>query len=215
MTMQGQLSLFGGASGAATVAPAPFPPIIDDERRTEALEWLSGNDWEFQELEEKIEDAEHRDKPDRAYLARLFAECEDLVRLYLTGEIGPEAEARCATFEEHLRELGVPYVVVEEVTRRIFPASDIDPFDFLVYSESGPNLLVLVREATGDSRYAPDERSAHEADVALLAEWEKVFGGEFVGAFAFGSPNGWRCITSRDFGLSMNALHVRPFPEFL
>ena len=58
-----------------------------------------------------------------------------------------------AAFEHYLRANAIPYVAVDEAKRAlqrkqsggIAGASKLKSFDFVVYSESGPNLLVDVK----------------------------------------------------------------------
>ena len=50
-----------------------------------------------------------------------------------------------AAFEDYLRAKGWPYIAVDEAKKAIFAGGAIKSFDFLVYSASGPNLLVDVK----------------------------------------------------------------------
>ena len=98
-----------------------------------------------------------------------------------------------AAFEDYLRGRGWPYVVVDEAKKAIFADSAIKSFDFLVYSETGANLLVDVK-----GRRFPDVGGARRArspkawenwitrdDVEGLSEWEKVFGPDFTAILVF------------------------------
>ena len=98
-----------------------------------------------------------------------------------------------AAFEDYLRSRGWPYVAVDEAKKAIFAGSAIKSFDFLVYSSSGPNLLVDVK-----GRKFPDSGLARKGkasrawenwvtreDVEGLGEWEKVFGQGFSAALVF------------------------------
>ena len=98
-----------------------------------------------------------------------------------------------AAFEDYLRAKGWPYVAVDEAKKAIFAGAAIKNFDFLVYSESGRNLLVDVK-----GRKFPDgvrglKRGASRAwenwitrqDVEGLGEWEKVFGRDFTAVLIF------------------------------
>ncbi len=97
-----------------------------------------------------------------------------------------------AAFEDYLRSRGQPYVAVDEAKKAIFAGATVKSFDFLVYSESGPNLLVDVK-----GRKFPDavrgkrqpsrawENWVTRQDLDGLAEWEKVFGDDFQAALVF------------------------------
>ena len=88
-------------------------------------------------------------------------------------KLDPQDSSGKAGLEHLLRERGVPYVAVDEAKKAIFAGSSLDAFDFLVYCDDGPNHLVLIVHG----------RPTAEQD-AQLAEWEKVFGSQFVGVFA-------------------------------
>ena len=97
-----------------------------------------------------------------------------------------------AAFEDFLRAGGLPYVAVDEAKKALFGAAAIKSFDFLVYSNSGPNLLVDVK-----GRKFPDAASGRKAagrawenwvtreDLAGLAEWQRVFGPDFRATLVF------------------------------
>jgi hypothetical protein len=98
-----------------------------------------------------------------------------------------------AAFEDYLRGRQLPYVAVDEAKKAIFSGAAIKSFDFLVYSQSGPNLLVDVK-----GRKFPDTTPGHgsraarawenwvtRGDVESLAEWEKVFGPAFQAVLTF------------------------------
>ncbi len=89
--------------------------------------------------------------------------------------------------ETHLRQKGWPYVAVDEAKKAIFNASEIDAFDFLVYSTTGPNLLVLIVT-----------RRPTPAQVQQMTEWEKVFGKDFTAAFTFQAAGQWRTLSLKD-----------------
>ncbi len=91
------------------------------------------------------------------------------------------------SFENHLRDKGWPYVRVDEAKKAIFNASQIKGFDFLVYSSSGPNLLVLIVT-----------RRPTAAQVEQMREWEKVFGAGFQTAFTFQAGGAWRVLSLQD-----------------
>ncbi len=98
-----------------------------------------------------------------------------------------------AAFEDYLRAKGWPYVAVDETKKAIFAGASVKSFDFLVYSESGANLLVdvkgrkfpdaVVGRKRGHSRVW--ENWITEQDAEGLAAWEKVFGGDFVAVLVF------------------------------
>jgi hypothetical protein len=97
-----------------------------------------------------------------------------------------------AAFEDYLRARGWPYVAVDEAKRAIFAGAALKSFDFLVYSQAGPNLLVDVK-----GRKFPDgvvgakrgsrawENWVTRGDVEGLAEWQKVFGPDFRAVLVF------------------------------
>ena len=89
-----------------------------------------------------------------------------------------------ASFEHVLREAAVPYVAVDEAKRALFGKAKLKGFDFLVYSRSGPNLLIDVK-----GRRTSGGRSVQtwvtRRDVEDLAQWERVFGDDFRAMLAF------------------------------
>ena len=90
--------------------------------------------------------------------------------------------------EQHLRTAGWPYVAVDEAKRAMLGGAKVKPFDYLVYSSTGPNLLVLLvtRKPT------PDQ-------VQQMREWETVFGGnDFFAAFTFQAGGQWRILSLAD-----------------
>ncbi len=111
-------------------------------------------------------------------------------------------------FEQYLRERAIPYVAVDEAKRalhretsraaspdaaatRLGADPDAAPdrlksFDFVVYSDTGPNLLVDVkgRKHTGRSNRSLDNWVT-DADVQSLETWQRLFGQGFDSAFAF------------------------------
>lgn len=98
-----------------------------------------------------------------------------------------------AAFEDYLRARGCPYVAVDETKKAIFGAATIKSFDFLVYSESGPNLLVDVKGRKFPDGIAGKKRGASRAwenwitdqDADGLTQWEKIFGGDFKAVLVF------------------------------
>jgi hypothetical protein len=98
-----------------------------------------------------------------------------------------------AAFEDYLRSRGAPYVAVDEAKKAVFGRASVKSFDFIVYSQNGPNLLVDV-----NGRKFPDSRPgrskpkgrawenwATREDLDGLAEWERVFGAGFQGVLVF------------------------------
>jgi hypothetical protein len=98
-----------------------------------------------------------------------------------------------AAFEDFLRARGWPYVAVDETKKVIFADASLKSFDFLVYSNSGPNLLVDVK-----GRKFPDLRRTGRKrgprafenwitrdDVEGLCQWQRVFGEGFRAALVF------------------------------
>jgi hypothetical protein len=96
-----------------------------------------------------------------------------------------------SAFEDFLRCRGWPYVAVDETKKAIFADAAVKSFDFLVYSETGPNLLVDVK-----GRKFPDRQGGRSTgrawenwitrdDVTGLGEWEKVFGADFEALLVF------------------------------
>jgi hypothetical protein len=95
------------------------------------------------------------------------------------------ARARlCHQFETFLCDKGWPYVCVDDAKRAIFSGSEIQSFDFLVYSSAGPNLLVLLQAGTGP---------VAQADLDGMREWETVFGKDFRAVFVCRTGAGWTC----------------------
>lgn len=98
-----------------------------------------------------------------------------------------------AAFEDYLRAKGWPYVAVDEAKKAVFAGASVKSFDFLVYSDSGPNLLVDVKgRKFPDAR--PGRRRTHTRawenwvtrdDVAGLETWERVFGDGFRATLVF------------------------------
>lgn len=92
-------------------------------------------------------------------------------------------------FEHYLRSKAIPYVAVDEAKRAMTgcsPGDGLKSFDFVVYSKSGPNLLVDVkgRKHAGKSRRAMQNWVTSD-DIDGLARWTEIFGRDFVGAFVF------------------------------
>src|SRR3954471_16251004 len=92
-----------------------------------------------------------------------------------------------SAFEAFLCEKGIPCVAVDEAKKGLFANAKLKSFDFVVYSKSGPNLLVDVkgrqlRNKTGRRGF---ETWTTEQDVADLMQWEQVFGDGYKGLLAF------------------------------
>lgn len=92
-----------------------------------------------------------------------------------------------AAFEAFLRDRGIPYVAVDEAKKALFSSAKLKSFDFVVYSKSGPNLLVDVK---GRSLRNREQRKGFETwtteqDVADLMQWQQVFGDGFKAVLSF------------------------------
>ena len=108
----------------------------------------------------------------------------------------------CAkAFETWLRHLGFPFVAVDEAKKVIFSGVAVDSFDVLVYSQSGPNLLVLL------------EPSPSQADVDAMTEWEKTFGTGFRAVFAWNKDGEWVAVALADW--TGNPAHARPLRDMI
>ena len=98
-----------------------------------------------------------------------------------------------AAFEDYLRCRGWPYVAVDEAKKAIFADATVKSFDFLVYSQSGRNLLADVKGRkfpdSGAGRRGRASRAwenwVTREDVEGLREWEKVFGNDFAATLVF------------------------------
>lgn len=95
-------------------------------------------------------------------------------------------------FEHFLRANGIAYVAVDEAKRALhgkagIPGSKkLKSFDFVVYSESGQNLLIDVkgRKHAGKTGRAMQNWVTRD-DVSCLETWSGIFGDGFEPAFAF------------------------------
>ena len=98
-----------------------------------------------------------------------------------------------SAFKDYLRAKGWPYVVVDDARKAIFAGASIKSFDFLVYSESGPNLLVDVKGRRFPDGVRGAKRGRSKAwenwitrqDVEGLSQWQKVFGPDFTASLVF------------------------------
>ncbi len=94
-----------------------------------------------------------------------------------------------ACFEDYLRATGVPYVAVDEAKKALFAGVRLKSFDFVVYSGTGPNLLVDVKgrrfPGAGSGGGRRWENWATREDLDSLARWEEVFGSGFAALLVF------------------------------
>lgn len=97
-----------------------------------------------------------------------------------------------AAFEDYLRCKGWPFVAVDEAKRAAFAGAGLKNFDYVVYSASGPNLLVDVKgrkfpDSAGPGRAASRawENWVTREDIEGLAQWEGVFGYGFEAMLVF------------------------------
>jgi len=94
-----------------------------------------------------------------------------------------------AAFEEYLRRLRAPHVVVDEQRRSLLADASLKSMDFIVYSRRRVNLLVDVKgrrfPSGGEGRGHKWENWATEDDLASLTRWEQVFGGGFRSTLVF------------------------------
>ena len=94
-------------------------------------------------------------------------------------------------FEHYLRANGIPYVAVDEAKRAVQGSAGAAPtglksFDFVVYSESGSNLLIDVKGRKHSGRTGKSLQNwVTREDVKALHQWAGIFGDGFEGAFAF------------------------------
>lgn len=96
-------------------------------------------------------------------------------------------------FEHYLRSGGIPYVAVDEAKRALQAdpagggtATPLKSFDFVVYAEGRPNLLVDVkgRKHSGRTGRAFQNWVTRD-DIDSLGRWAGIFGGGFEPCFAF------------------------------
>ncbi len=95
-------------------------------------------------------------------------------------------------FEDFLRRRGWPFVPVDQAKRTLLTQATVKSFDFVVYSESGPNLIVDVKGrkfpdgSPGRSRGTRAwENWITRDDVEGLRQWQGVFGAEFLSVLVF------------------------------
>jgi len=128
------------------------------------------------------------------------------------GQLTPNRKAVVTEFEKHLRTQGWPYVAVTDAKKAIFGAAEMKSFDFLVYSSTGANLLVLIVTR----RPTPEQ-------TEFMREWEKVFGQGFLAAFTFQTSGQrpatsgaeWRLISLADLQQQDPLGHSRPVADCL
>ena len=94
-----------------------------------------------------------------------------------------------AAFEAYLRDAQIPYVAVDEARRSLLAdGRSLKSLDFIVSSDRGITWLVDVK-----GRRFPSGRSGKqywknwstEDDMKSLAQWEDLFGKDFVGLYVF------------------------------
>lgn len=92
-------------------------------------------------------------------------------------------------FEHYLNRRGTPYVAVEDVRHYIRERIGTKAFDYIVYPPGKPASLVDVKgrkvpriPASGDCR---EKNWVTKADVDGMVTWQRVFGPEYLGMFAF------------------------------
>jgi hypothetical protein len=92
-----------------------------------------------------------------------------------------------AAFEAFLRERKIAYVAVDEARKALCAEACLKSFDFVVYSPSGPNLLIDVkgRRALSGSSQRTFQTWTTQRDVEDLMQWEQVFGQGFKALLAF------------------------------
>ncbi len=98
-----------------------------------------------------------------------------------------------AAFEDYLRAKGWPYVAVDEAKKAIFADAAVKSFDFLVYSQTGPNLLADVKGRKFPDGVRGRKRRGGRAwenwitgeDADGLREWQRVFGQDFLAVLVF------------------------------
>ena len=214
-----------------TLPPAPADPLdhhkrfgVTAERHVQALEWLSDNNQEFADLEDRQAAIEETGDP--AGAAKVQEQLDRIVADHLQrpapapppdatkateatepaplkwNELTQGRKALVADLEKHLRGKGWPYVAVDEAKKAIFTAGSVRAFDYLVYSNSGPNLLVLIvtRRPTADQ-------------VEQMRQWETIFGSDFRAAFTFRADGQWRLVSLKDLQTPDPLAHSRSMEE--
>jgi hypothetical protein len=91
-----------------------------------------------------------------------------------------------AAFENLLRDKGIPYVAVDEAKRALFSDAKLKSFDYVVYSQSRPNLLVDIKGRRHQGPRASSFQTwSTQRDVEDLKQWESVFGDGFQAVLVF------------------------------
>ncbi|MGN6506893.1 MAG: HYExAFE family protein [Tepidisphaeraceae bacterium] len=92
-----------------------------------------------------------------------------------------------AAFEAFLRDRKIPYVAVDEAKKALFADAKLKSFDFVVYSKTGPNLLIDVkgRQARKGASRRHYESWTTQKDIEDLMQWQQVFGDGFKAVLAF------------------------------
>jgi hypothetical protein len=92
-----------------------------------------------------------------------------------------------AAFEAFLRDRRIPYVAVDEAKKALFANAKLKSFDFVVYPQNKPRLLVDVkgRSLRNRAKRSGFETWTTEADVKDLLQWEQVFGDGFTAVLVF------------------------------
>jgi hypothetical protein len=94
-----------------------------------------------------------------------------------------------AAFQDYLQVVRFPYVAVDEAKRAAFRDAKLKSFDFIVYSNTGPNWLVDIKgrrfAARVGQRKPAWENWATQADLDGLIQWQQVFGPGFRALLIF------------------------------
>lgn len=92
-------------------------------------------------------------------------------------------------FEHYLRANQIPYVAVDEAKRALQGSASVPrlkSFDFVVYSTSGPNLLVDVKGRKHSGKTGKSMQNwVTRDDLECMNEWSRIFGGGFEPALVF------------------------------
>ena len=96
-------------------------------------------------------------------------------------------------FEYYLRANTIPYIAVDEAKRALTGdrrsqtlPTKLKSFDFVVYSDNGPNLLVDVKGRKHSGKTGKSFQNwVTRDDVTSLTQWAEIFGEGFNPAFAF------------------------------
>jgi len=114
---------------------------------------------------------------------------------------------RLKAFAKVLDDRGVSFVAVDEAKKAIFSGAGIEPFDFLIYSSQGDNLLALLR---------PVRSAISQGDISMLAEWEGVFGKGFAAVVIIDDPGlGYPVVTLAECRTPPQHAYTRQLAELL